>query len=113
MSTGDAAGDDGGGDGGDVAGGDGGEVTQTLTLPDGAKYVGEVKNNMANGKGVAKADGWEYDGMWKDNQYHGDGMMLYASGNTFTGVFKFHRMFEGTFTWKNGLLVKCGTNFEI
>jgi hypothetical protein len=42
---------------------------QTITLPDGDKYVGEVKDGLPHGKGTKTfADGDKYVGEWKDGR---------------------------------------------
>ena len=43
-------------------------------MTDGSYYYGEFEDNQANDKGgQLVADGYEYIGGIKDNQFHGDG----------------------------------------
>ena len=55
---------------------------QTLPAKSGGKYVGEVSNNIPNGKGIMYyANGnKEYEGMFKDGQFHGTGTSYFENG---------------------------------
>ena len=57
------------------------ETTQELTLPDGAKYVGEIKSGKAHGEGTyTYPSGAKYVGQYKDGKKHGEGTENAASG---------------------------------
>ncbi|ORX53912.1 hypothetical protein BCR36DRAFT_284289 [Piromyces finnis] len=54
-------------------------------------YVGEWKNGKFNGYGILKYDPKGksyYEGEWLNNNKHGKGKMVYASGNVYTGDWK-------------------------
>lgn len=67
-------------------------------------YVGEVKNKMANGYGIALLNtGSRYEGEWKDNQRHGHGSFYWADGEHYIGDYiNDLRNGEGTYHWPNG-----------
>ncbi|UII76302.1 hypothetical protein LV716_00470 [Flagellimonas sp. HMM57] len=67
-------------------------------------YVGEVKNNKANGYGIALLNtGSRYEGEWKDNQRHGEGNFYWADGEHYSGNYiNDQRTGYGTYYWPNG-----------
>jgi hypothetical protein len=67
-------------------------------------YVGEVRNNKANGKGVALySTGSRYQGSWKDNQRHGYGTFYWPDGERYDGDYvNDRREGVGTYFWPNG-----------
>lgn len=67
-------------------------------------YVGQVKNNQANGFGVALLDtGSRYEGDWKDNQRHGEGTFYWPDGEYYIGSYSDDkRNGLGTYYWPNG-----------
>ncbi|WKK87306.1 hypothetical protein QYS48_11295 [Marivirga arenosa] len=67
-------------------------------------YVGAVKNDQANGKGVAIFDsGSRYEGEWENNQRHGEGSFYWPDGEYYIGEFKNDkRSGKGTYYWPNG-----------
>jgi len=67
-------------------------------------YVGEVKNNQANGKGVAiLVSGSRYEGEWKDNMRDGEGMFFWHDGQHYEGSYKNDKRHgKGTYYWPNG-----------
>jgi hypothetical protein len=67
-------------------------------------YKGELKNGLANGKGLANFnDGSSYEGDFKDNFFHGQGTQTFADGITHTGVYvNGLRHGIGTITWSDG-----------
>ena len=67
-------------------------------------YVGEVRNKMANGKGVALySTGSRYQGSWKDNQRHGYGTFYWPDGERYDGDYvNDRREGVGTYFWPNG-----------
>ncbi len=67
-------------------------------------YVGQVKNNQANGYGVAiLSTGSRYEGEWKNNQRHGEGSFFWPDGEYYVGhYFNDKRSGEGTYHWPNG-----------
>ncbi|MDG1764569.1 MAG: hypothetical protein P8H46_05155, partial [Paracoccaceae bacterium] len=61
----------------------------TYTDADGDKYVGEHKNNKANGQGVVNfANGNKYVGEYKDGKRNGQGAFTWASGSKYVGEWK-------------------------
>ena len=49
--------------------------TVTKKYPDGAKYIGEFKDDKYHGQGTLTfADGVKYVGQFKDDKYHGQGL---------------------------------------
>ena len=67
-------------------------------------YVGEVRNNKANGKGVALySTGSRYLGVWKDNLRHGNGTFYWPDGERYEGNYvNDRRQGVGTYFWPNG-----------
>lgn len=67
-------------------------------------YVGQVKNNKANGFGIALLNtGSRYEGEWKDNQRHGEGNFYWADGEHYSGAYLYdQRNGYGTYYWPNG-----------
>ena len=61
---------------------------KTLTFPNGAKYVGEFKNDKWHGQGTySYANGDKYVGEFKDGKRNGQGTYTYADGDYCTGKF--------------------------
>ena len=70
-----------------------------ITFKDGAKYVGEWKNNKRNGQGTATfPDGENYVGEYKDDKKNGQGTNIWPDGQKYVGE------------WKNGKRDGQGTN---
>lgn len=67
-------------------------------------YVGEVKNKMANGMGIALLEtGSRYEGQWKNNQREGEGTFYWPDGEYYVGHYEDDmRNGEGTYFWPNG-----------
>ena len=67
-------------------------------------YVGQVKNNMANGSGIALLEtGSRYEGQWKDNAREGHGTFYWPDGEYYIGSYKNDmRNGVGTYFWPNG-----------
>jgi len=67
-------------------------------------YVGQVKNGMANGKGVALFNtGSRYKGQWIDNEREGDGSFYWPDGQSYKGNYKDDkRNGYGIYAWPNG-----------
>ena len=67
-------------------------------------YVGQVKNNKANGAGIAVLEtGSRYEGEWKDNLREGNGTFYWPDGEYYIGSYKDDmRNGEGTYFWPNG-----------
>ncbi len=70
----------------------------------GLHYVGQVKNNKANGVGIAVLEtGSRYEGQWKDNLREGNGTFYWPDGEYYIGSYKNDmRDGEGTYFWPNG-----------
>ncbi|QLG46930.1 MORN repeat-containing protein [Costertonia aggregata] len=67
-------------------------------------YVGQVRNNTANGYGIALLDtGSRYEGEWKNNQRHGEGAFYWPDGEYYVGSYvNGKRTGYGTYYWPNG-----------
>ncbi|XLS29739.1 MORN repeat-containing protein [Flavobacteriaceae bacterium M23B6Z8] len=67
-------------------------------------YVGQVKNNKANGYGIAIWDtGSRYEGQWKDNKRQGNGSFYWTDGEHYEGTYQNDlRSGQGTYYWPNG-----------
>ena len=74
------------------------------TWPDGSKYEGYWKNDMANGKGrLIHADGDVYEGEWVDDKAHGYGTYTHMDGAQYTGQWKEDKQHgNGVETWPDG-----------
>ena len=61
----------------------------TYTFANGDKYVGEHKDNKADGQGTYTfANGASYVGEFKDDLYNGQGTLTFADGASYVGEFK-------------------------
>lgn len=64
------------------------------------------QNHQPEGNGTAhysKGPIVEYEGCWKNGRYHGQGRVVYASGDVYTGVWEASiRQGTGTLQWKDG-----------
>jgi len=67
-------------------------------------YVGEVKDNKANGQGIGIfSTGSTYEGDWKDNMKHGYGSFHWPDGEYYKGLYKNDlRNGMGSYYWPNG-----------
>ncbi len=76
----------------------------SFTHNNGAKYVGEWKNNKQHGQGATTwPNGGKYVGEWVDNKMHGQGTYTYADGDKYVGEYQAgKRHGQGTFIWANG-----------
>ena len=62
----------------------------TSTWPDGAKYVGEFKNDKRHGQGTFTwPDKDKYVGEFKDGLKSGQGTLIYADGEKYVGEFEY------------------------
>lgn len=61
----------------------------TRTYSDGAKYVGEFRDDKRNGQGTLTApDGTKYVGEFRDGKLSGQGTHTWPSGMKYVGEFK-------------------------
>ncbi len=61
----------------------------TLTRADGAKYVGEFKDDLFYGQGtLTRADGAKYVGEFKDGKRNGQGTLTLPNGDKYVGEWK-------------------------
>lgn len=69
-----------------------------------AHYVGQIKNEVARGWGVALlSTGSRYEGEWKNNYRHGQGTFYWPDGQYYEGQYKDDRRHGlGTYHWTNG-----------
>ncbi len=67
-------------------------------------YVGQVKNNKANGMGIALLEtGSRYEGHWNDNEREGSGTFYWPDGEYYVGNYEDDmRTGQGTYFWPNG-----------
>lgn len=74
------------------------------TFANGGQYVGEYKNDKADGEGnYTWPDGQTYTGHWTDDLRNGRGTTVYPSGEQYSGDYRADkRNGEGTFTWPDG-----------
>ena len=72
--------------------------------PDGSKYEGYWKNDMANGKGrLIHADGDVYEGDWENDKAHGFGQYTHMDGAQYTGQWNDDKQHgTGIETWPDG-----------
>ncbi|HWP98295.1 MAG TPA: protein kinase [Syntrophomonadaceae bacterium] len=67
-------------------------TTGTLTLPNGSKYVGEIRDGQANGQGSCTGSSgsitYKYVGNFKSNKYNGQGTFTGSSGYKYSGGWK-------------------------
>jgi hypothetical protein len=62
-------------------------------MSDGSRYHGDFERNLKTGTGtlIYPDSGNKYEGEWKDDNYHGSGIVTYANGDELMG------------TWDNGI----------
>lgn len=60
---------------------------EEVTMPDGAKYVGELQDGKRWGKGECWDKSGHYAGSWMDNVKCGMGMFKYHDGSVYEGIF--------------------------
>ena len=72
--------------------------------PDGSKYTGYWRNDMANGRGrLIHADGDVYEGDWLDDKADGNGTYIHVDGSQYTGQWKDDKQHgHGVETWADG-----------
>ncbi|MCS0583831.1 hypothetical protein NX784_19740 [Massilia pinisoli] len=76
----------------------------TLHYPDGAQYIGTLRNGIPDGRGYFRnADGDQYEGEVRMGEGNGKAELLYANGNDYNGEFKNgKRDGFGVMTWTLG-----------
>ena len=58
-------------------------------LQDGRKYEGHYKNDKKHGQGIYTwADGRKYDGQWQNGKQHGHGKYISKEGKQRQGIWK-------------------------
>ncbi len=73
-------------------------VAPDAVLPDGSKYLGELKNNRFHGQGkLIYPDGGYYEGAFLDGLFHGHGVLVDQISNRYEGQFQ-HGRATGKFT---------------
>lgn len=98
------------------------QTPESITLANGNKYSGELKDGVPHGKGridYARGDSVGrkfYQGEFQMGQLHGKGYLSWMNGQTFDGFFENNLAVEGT--WSNGIgdYIKSGTfdkNFKL
>ena len=68
------------------------------------KYIGQVVNGLAEGKGIAYfKNGDRYEGEWKNNKEEGKGIYYFKNGDRYEGDFKNNKADgKGIFYWNDG-----------
>ena len=76
----------------------------TYNLSNGNKYVGEYKNDKANGQGTyTYASGDKYVGEFKNSKRHGQGTFTFSNGDKYVGGYKNDKKHgQGTYTFAGG-----------
>ena len=87
-----------------------------ITYSNGDKYIGEMKDNLRNGKGKMLFNNNDerrlYEGHWKNDLFDGEGKLIWKTGNYYDGDWKkgikdgkgkFHKTPRETYNgdWKN------------
>lgn len=69
-----------------------------------ARYEGEMKDGLANGRGkIAYANGSRYEGEWLNGERSGRGTFVFGNGARYVGDFREGKPNgRGTYTWLNG-----------
>ena len=77
---------------------------QTNTLPNGAQYIGEMKDGKPNDQGtLIWPDGWRFVGEFRDGKRNGHGMLTLPDGRKYVGEFSDGRINgQGTETFSDG-----------
>ncbi|CAF4445802.1 unnamed protein product, partial [Didymodactylos carnosus] len=80
------------------------ERKKVLTSSNGARYEGELRDGMLNGRGVwTLPNGERYEGEFKDDKRHGRGVYTWPSGRRYEGEFKDDKRHgRGVYTWPSG-----------
>jgi hypothetical protein len=82
-----------------------------ITLSNGTKYEGKLKNGEPHGEGTAiSPSGVKYVGPWKDGKMNGQGTMSWPDGAKYVGQFKNgNRHGQGALYDPNGRIIESGT----
>jgi hypothetical protein len=74
------------------------------TYPDGGKYLGEFRENRANGQGThIYSDGRKYVGEWRDGNFNGRGTLTYPYRGEYVGEFRDGKPNgQGAYTYLDG-----------
>ena len=86
-------------------------MKKTLNLPDGTKYVGEVKDDLPHGQGTMtnKKDKTKHIGKFKNGIRHGLGTTFLSDGMNLTGKWKNNQMPDfGIYEFPDGHLYEGG-----
>ena len=81
-----------------------GNCSDTVTYPNGDKYVGEWRDNERTGQGTSTwANGNKYVGEWRDGKPNGQGTSTFPNGSQQVGEWRDgKRHGQGTSTFPNG-----------
>lgn len=63
-----------------------------LTFQNGDRYMGEFDNNQYHGQGELIYGGWKYIGNFKEGRYHGRGKLSSPKGTLWEGMFENHQL---------------------
>jgi hypothetical protein len=70
---------------------------------DGFKYEGEFKEDKFHGKGVMIfPNGRKYEGEFKESKAHGKGAMIFPDGHKYEGMYEDGKKKKGVLTYPNG-----------
>lgn len=84
------------------------EDNGTYVFDDNSRYAGQVLRKESlkrNGTGVQTdpATGMSYNGAWKDDMMHGEGILTFPSGATYSGSFYMNKFDgKGLYKWTDG-----------
>lgn len=79
-----------------------------VTLPDGSRYEGELRDGLFDGKGTLSAtDGARYEGEFRRGRYHGRGTYTSVGGDVYHGDFA-----EGELTGQARISYANGSSWE-
>lgn len=83
------------------------ECFGSLEFPNGSKYIGEIRNDKANGNGIVTfPSGSKYVGQFSDNKFYGQGTYSFANGDKHVGQFSDNKLHgQGTIFGGGGKIV--------
>jgi len=78
--------------------------SETVKLPSGARYVGQLSHGVPNGKGLlVKINGDQYEGIFVDGKHEGGGVYTWANGDIYRGSWvSGNRQGFGAMQYENG-----------
>ena len=91
------------------------EASETITMPKGERYMGELMSEIPHGKGIiVYKNGDKYAGAFRNGLREGRGIFLWQNGNIYMGEYKGGaKSGKGTFFWKNGNVYSGDFEYDI